>query len=124
MPIKQSLKSVRQKRGNTRILTQVMSQVVAPLHYQCFRSKVDCKATEKKLVAPHLFTPLRTTTCYEGYPWASDIPSTNRHCYYADGSPREPVVRFRDPQRIYIIYSMHDYIASGRCIIICRVIST
>ncbi len=110
MPIKQSLKSVRQKRGNTRIHTQVMSQVVAPLHYQCFRSKLDCNATERNLSCPsppRFSAPPHATKCILG---PTDIPSANRHCYYADGSPREPVVRFRDPQRIYRLSAVRVFL--------------
>ena len=42
-------------------------------------------------------------------PGALRVPTlTNRNCYYADGSPREPVVRFRDPQRIYSFGNVSD----------------
>ena len=81
--------------------TQVMTQAIGALHYQCFRSKLDRNATEENLSCPsppRFSAPPHATKCILG---PTDIPLTNRHCYYADGSPREPVVRFRDPQRIY-----------------------
>ncbi len=50
--------------------TQVMTQVINAMHCQCVLLKIRSNAAEENLFVPISPTLLRTTTCYEVYPWA------------------------------------------------------
>ena len=71
-------------------------------------AQVKLYCTENIVVAPSSLVP--PPTCYGVHLWAQRPPTDpgliecpqgprrfNRHYYYVDGSPREPVVRFGSP---------------------------